>query len=58
MIQVYSRGNTKFDANGNMTLFPSLCDVSAKLNGMWKMELVHPLDSDGRWRYIEEECIC
>ncbi len=57
MIQVYSRGNTKFDANGNMTLFPSLCDVSAKLNGMWKMELVHPLDSDGRWRYIEEECI-
>ena len=37
MIQVYSRGNTKFDANGNMTLFPSLCDVSAKLNGMWKI---------------------
>lgn len=57
MIQIYSKGNTKYEANGNMTLFPDSCDVSAKLNGTWKMELIHPIDAEGRWKYIEEECV-
>lgn len=57
MIQIYSKGNTRFDMNGNMVLFPKSCSVSAELNGTWKLDMVHPRDHEGRWRYIEEECI-
>lgn len=57
MIQIYSKGNTRFDMNGDMILFPETCSVRAELNGTWKLDMVHPRDQDGRWRYIEEECI-
>lgn len=57
MIQIYTKGNTDFSMNGDMVLIPESCAVDAKLNGIWKMELVHPRDAEGRWRYIEEECI-
>ncbi len=57
MIQIYEKGNTNYSMNGDMVLFPESCELTAKLNGTWKMELVHPLDAEGRWRYIEEECV-
>lgn len=57
MIQIYEKGNTNYSMNGDMVLFPESCELTAKLNGTWKMELVHPLDVEGRWRYIEEECV-
>lgn len=57
MIQVYAKGNTNYIMNGDMTLFPKSCELSARLNGTWKMELVHPKDAEGRWKYIEEECV-
>lgn len=57
MIQIYSKGNTSFDMNGDMVLFPKSCSVTAELNGTWKLDMVHPRDYEGRWRYIEEECI-
>lgn len=57
MIQIYSRGNTKYDMNGDMTLSPKSCIAEAELNGTWKMEMVHPRDQEGRWRFIEEECV-
>lgn len=57
MIQVYAKKNTDYSMNGDMVLFPESCTVAAKLNGTWKMELSHPRDAEGRWRYIEEECV-
>lgn len=57
MIQIYSKGNTNYDMNGDMVLFPESCKASAELNGTWKMEMLHQRDQEGRWRNIEEECI-
>lgn len=57
MIQIYSKGNTNFDTNGDMVLFPKTCSITAELNGTWQLDMVHPRDHEGRWRCIEEECI-
>ena len=57
MIQIYSKGNTRFDMNGDMVLFPKSCSLTAELNGTWKLDMVHPRDHEDRWRYIAEECV-
>lgn len=53
MIQIYSPSNTDYTKNGDMTLMATRCDVHAVLNGAWELELSHPIDADGRWKYIE-----
>ena len=53
MIQIYSPANTDYTKNGDMTLMATQCDVHAVLNGAWELELTHPIDADGRWKYIE-----
>lgn len=55
MIQVYSPGNTDFEHNGDMTLFPTEAIVHPILNGEWEVNLEHPIDKEGRWKYIVEE---
>ena len=55
MIQVYLPSNTDFDHNGDMTLFPSSATVHAILNGSWTAQLTHPIDTEGRWKYIQED---
>ena len=40
-----------------MTLFPTKCDLKTVLNGSWQMELEHPIDDLGRWKYIIEESV-
>lgn len=55
MIQVYSPTNTNYDANGDMTLMPSEATVHPILNGAWEAALTHPLDAEGRWKYIVDE---
>lgn len=57
MIQVYSPSNTDYAKNGNMVLLPSATSVHAILNGSWDAELTHPIDSEGRWKYIVEEAV-
>lgn len=57
MIQIYSPQNIKFDMNGDVVLFPEICDAYSKLNGEWYMDLEHPLDEEGRWKYIVEEAV-
>ncbi len=53
MIQIYSPSNTDYTKNGDMTLMATQCNVHAVLNGAWELELTHPIDADGRWKYIE-----
>ena len=53
MIQIYRADNRNYAANGDMVLFPEKCLLDAELNGTWELELKHPLDPEGRWRYLE-----
>lgn len=57
MIQVYRPSNTDYENNGDMTLFPTSCELSCEINGAWEMTMSHPLDSEGRWKYLEEEAV-
>lgn len=57
MIQIYSPANTNYDKNGDMTLIPSEATVHPILNGAWEASLSHPLDAEGRWKYIVDEAV-
>lgn len=57
MIQVYSPTNTNYEKNGDMTLMPSEATVHPILNGAWEAALTHPLDAEGRWKYIVDEAV-
>lgn len=57
MIEIYKADNTDFDMNGDITLMPESCVINAELNGTWEMQLEHPIDEDGRWRYIVEGAV-
>ena len=43
--------------NGDMVLFPGVCELEAELSGSWLMNVSHPLDDEGRWKYITEEAV-
>lgn len=57
MIQIYSPDNRDYTKNGNMTLFPTEATPKAELNGAWSATLTHPIDKDGRWKYIVEDAV-
>ena len=57
MIEIYEKCNINYDRNGDMTLFPTSCVLEAVLNGEWELELDHPIDDEGRWRYIIPDAV-
>lgn len=57
MIQVYSPYNTDYEKNGDMPLLPSSAEIHVILNGAWTAELIHPIDEEGRWKYIVENAV-
>lgn len=57
MIEIYEKSNVNYDSNGDMTLFPTSCELEAVLNGEWELELDHPIDDEGRWRYIIPDAV-
>lgn len=57
MIQCYEKDNTNYDANGNITLLPTQCELSTEINGTWELAMSHSLDPDGRWKYLSEEVV-
>lgn len=57
MIQIYSPGNTDYDKNGDMPIFPTKAEISATLNGTWQLNLEHTIDKAGRWKYIQEDAV-
>ena len=57
MIQIYSKGNKNFQQNGDVTLFPDDAIVRVELNGAWNLELHHPIDEKGRWKYLVEDVV-
>lgn len=57
MIQVYKADNTNYDKNGDMTLTPTTCELSSEINGAWELTMSHPIDDEGRWKYLSEEAV-
>lgn len=57
MIQIYKPENDEYEKNGDMTLFPTAAKAHAVLNGEWEATLEHPIDEDGRWKYIIEDAV-
>ena len=57
MIQCYKPDNTNYENNGDITLSPTSCELSCEINGTWELNMSHPLDSDGRWKYLSEEAV-
>lgn len=39
--------------NGDVTLFPTVCELSAELNGSWQLTIKQPVLDDGRFKFIE-----
>lgn len=57
MIQIYKPSNTNYSENGDMTLLPQKASVHVALNGAWQAEIEHPIDREGRWKYIQDESV-
>ena len=57
MIQLYNPTNTDYTRNGDMTLMPTSAQVHVILNRAWEATLEHPIDADGRWKYITEDAV-
>lgn len=57
MIQIYNPDNTDFNQNGDMTLFPSSAIVHPIMNKSWEATIEHPIDKEGRWKYIQEDAV-
>ena len=57
MIQCYKADNANYENNGDITLFPTSCELSCEINGTWELNMSHPIDSDGRWKYLSEEAV-
>lgn len=56
MIQVYEANTTDFTKNGR-PLIPEDAYTESELNGAWTATLVHPIDAEGRWKYLTEQAI-
>lgn len=57
MIQIYKAENVDYNKNGDVTLFPVSAIVHPILNGTWEATIKHPIDNQGRWKYIIEEAV-
>ena len=44
----------QFYGHGLAVLRPSSCRIVEELNGAYNLEMVHPVDAEGKWQYILE----
>lgn len=52
MIEIYLKTNTNYEMNGDMLLTPISCHYK---KSEYLVTLEHPIDSFGRWKYIDSE---
>lgn len=57
MIQIYHVENTNYKNNGDIVLLPSSCRLTCGIKDTWELSMEHPVDSDGRWKHIEENAV-
>lgn len=53
----YDTPQEEFWHNGLCILQPSVCEITEELNGAYELYLEHPLDAEGRWKFIIEQNI-
>lgn len=51
-IEIYLKNNTNYESNGDITLFPTSCTYK---DSEQEVTLEHPLDDEGRWKFIDYE---
>ncbi|MDB2074310.1 phage tail protein [Clostridium paraputrificum] len=56
-IEFYSPENNDFESDGNVTLSPNKALFKIKLNGICEIELSHPCDKEGRWKFLRNDGI-
>ena len=56
MIQLYVQGNTDYEKNGDLVLFPSRCEITQILNGSWMLELELPVVGNSHL-LVKENCV-
>lgn len=56
-IEFYNPDNNDFESDGNVTLRPNKALFKIKLNGICEIELSHPCDKEGRWKFIKNDGI-
>ena len=52
MICVYDIGNEKFTQNGDAVLTPLSGSAHNVAGGNYDMQMVHPIDPDGKWKHL------
>lgn len=53
MIQIYDIGNENYDQNGNAVLTPKNAKIRMAAGGSYDITIEHPIDAEGKWKYIE-----
>ena len=53
----YEAGSTSFDGNGTIILSPISGSVHQVAAGNYDLTMVHPIDPDGKWKYLIPENI-
>ena len=56
-ISVFAAGAEKFNNNGLAVLFPTQGRMKAVAGGACEITMTHPIDDDGKWRYLVPENI-
>ena len=51
-ICIYDMKETDFSHWGLRILTPTVCSITEELNGLYELELDHPIDSEGAWKSI------
>lgn len=57
MIHVYDKGNSAYDKNGNVILFPKSGTVRMAAGGNYELQMVCPMDAEGRYKHLETEAV-
>ncbi|MEW9093745.1 MAG: phage tail spike protein [Clostridiaceae bacterium] len=52
MIKIYDSTEMDFTHNGICILEPSYCVVEEDLNGIYELEVEHPIDTSDRWQHL------
>jgi len=53
MISIFPADATDFSSNGLCALSPISCLVNETLNGEWELQMVHPLDDQDKWAWLQ-----
>ena len=57
MIHVYDKGNSAYDKNGNVILFPKSGTVRMAAGGNYELQMVCQMDAEERYKHLEVEAV-